>query len=386
MITRKIQDAWNEMLTSFCIVSLTGPRQSGKTTFLKESLPNYRYVSLENPEILEYAENDTKGFLAEYNDQVIFDEAQKVPKLFSYLQGIVDENNKNGQFVLSGSQNFLLSRNISQSLAGRVGILRLLPFQNNEITDQLNPDPWEQIFRGFYPELYKNPSLKPEIYYRNYIDTYVKRDVYELINIQNEAQFKLFLGILATHIGQELNLHSISKQTGISHTTAKNWLSILETSYLVFRLPPYFKNYNKRLIKSPKLYFYDTGLACQLLGLKNAKEVKNYRNKGSLFENLVVAEMIKQNYHTNQFNDFYFWKESHQTEIDVLIPKSLGNTIYEIKSSQTLSRDKFEGLLKFEQISTDPTLSKNLIHIAQEKPGVRYDCNTFNWRDLNLES
>jgi predicted AAA+ superfamily ATPase len=384
MIPRNISKSFLELLTSFRIVSLTGPRQSGKTTFLKGVLKDYRYVNLENKDNREYAERDPNGFLKEYDDKVIFDEAQKVPDIFSYLQQIVDENNKPGQFILSGSQNFLLSKNISQSLAGRVGIMRLLPFENDEIKEQLLEDSWAQLFKGYYPEIYKG-NISPNLYYKNYIDTYVKRDVYELINIHNESQFRTFLSILATHAGQELNLHTISKQVGITHPTANSWLSILETSYIIFRLPPYFKNYNKRLIKSPKIYFYDTGLLCQLLGFNDEESLKKYANRGSIFENLVISEMIKQNYHKNLYNEFFYWKESNKTEVDLLIPEANGLNVYEIKSSQTLTYDKYEGLIKFEKISTDPILSKTLIHAGKEQKHTRFGCETVSWDKVSLQ-
>lgn len=384
MIQRNISKSFSQLLNSFRIVSLTGPRQSGKTTFLKGALKDYRYVNLENKDNREYAERDPNGFLKEYDDNVIFDEAQKVPDIFSYLQQIVDENNKLGQFILSGSQNFLLSKNISQSLAGRVGIMRLLPFENTEIKEQLLEDNWSQLFKGFYPEIYEK-NIPPNLYYKNYIDTYVKRDVYELVNIHNESQFRTFLSILATHAGQELNLHTISKQVGITHPTASSWISILETSYIIFRLPPYFKNYNKRLIKSPKIYFYDTGLLCQLLGFNNEDSLKKYANRGSLFENLVISEMIKQNHHNNYYNQLFYWKESNKTEVDLLIPGANGLNIYEIKSSQTLTYDKYEGLMKFEKISTDPILSKTLIHAGKEKTHTRFGCETVSWDKASLQ-
>lgn len=384
MIQRNISKSFSQLLNSFRIVSLTGPRQSGKTTFLKGALKDYRYVNLENKDNREYAERDPNGFLKEYDDNVIFDEAQKVPDIFSYLQQIVDENNKLGQFILSGSQNFLLSKNISQSLAGRVGIMRLLPFENTEIKEQLLEDNWSQLFKGFYPEIYEK-NIPPNLYYKNYIDTYVKRDVYELVNIHNESQFRTFLSILATHAGQELNLQTISKQVGITHPTASSWISILETSYIIFRLPPYFKNYNKRLIKSPKIYFYDTGLLCQLLGFNNEDSLKKYANRGSLFENLVISEMIKQNHHNNYYNQLFYWKESNKTEVDLIIPGANGLNIYEIKSSQTLTYDKYEGLMKFEKISTDPILSKTLIHAGKEKTHTRFGCETVSWDKASLQ-
>lgn len=381
MIERVIGAAFKEYLNNFRVISLTGPRQSGKTTYLKNELKDYKYVNLENPDSREFATKDPKGFLKEFDSKVIFDEVQRVPTLFSYLQPMVDEANVKGQFILSGSQNFLLSKGISQSLAGRVGILRLLPFQNQEIKELLKEDCWEQLFKGFYPELYQE-EMSVWNYYQNYIDTYVKRDVYELLNIHNESLFVTFLKVLASHIGQELNLSTISRQIGISHTAVRSWLSILETSYIVFKLPPYFKNYNKRLIKSPKLYFYDTGLACNLLGFRHPEELKNYANRGSLFENMVISELFKQNAHQKKGQDFYFWKESNQTEIDLLIPEVSGLHIYEIKSSQTLSFDKFAGLKKFEEISTDAINSQTLIHAGDDPIHTRYDVKTVSWKEI----
>jgi uncharacterized protein len=382
MIDRTIKDNWLKMVATFRVLSLTGPRQSGKTTFLKNNLKGYRYINLENPDNLEYAEKDPRGFLKEYDDKVIIDEAQKAPKLFSYIQEIVDVKNTAGQYVLSGSQNFLLSKNISQSLAGRTGIMRLFPFENREIGSLINKNPWEQCFKGYYPEIYDKEIQSPSLYYKNYIDTYIKRDIYDLLNIQNESQFLTFIKILATHVGQELNLQSISKQTGISHTTASNWLSILETSYIIYRLYPFYKNYNKRLIKSPKIYFYDTGIVCQLLGFKSAEDLKVYASRGSVFENLVISEMQKQNAHAGPYRDLYFWKESHQTEIDLLIPEPSGMHIYEIKSSETLSKDKFDGLQKFEKISDDLISTKTLIHAGENEKHQRYGCEVVPWNEV----
>ena len=295
MVNRTIVEGINAYMQRYPIVALTGPRQSGKTTLLKGMFPDFRYVSLENPDNRAFAENDPNGFLQLYDQKVILDEVQRVPALLSYIQTIVDSNNMMGQFILSGSQNFNLMKSITQSLAGRVALFKLLPFDMTELKSaDLLPSDYEQlILKGSYPALYDR-SIPFASFYANYIETYIQRDVTELLSIRDFGLFRTFLKLCAARIGQQLNIANLSSETGVSVPTLRSWISILESSYIMYQLPPFFKNFNKRLVKSPKLYFYDTGLASFLLGIRNEKTLLESEFKGALFENMIITEYVKQ--------------------------------------------------------------------------------------------
>jgi len=363
MLHRNIVDKIRHELLGYPIIALTGPRQSGKTRLLRTHFPEYTYLSLEDPDLKEFATRDTKGFLQKYNDKIIFDEVQNVPVLFSYLQGIVDLNHVMGQFILSGSQNFQLLENITQSLAGRVSIFRLFPPDISEMkAAHWMPDNLpEVITKGFYPAIYDR-NLNPDRYYFNYLTTYIKRDISQLVNIQNDRLFNTFLKLCARRAGNILNLSELAKDASISHTTARSWISLLETSFIIYLLPPYYNNYNKRLIKSPKLYFYDTGLLCHLLKIKDADSVKFSPYKGSLFENYVINEYIKQNYHQNLLLDFWFWRDAIGHEVDLIWQNSEMLNLVEIKASETIMPDMFKGLKYFEKLKHEMIESKTLVH------------------------
>jgi uncharacterized protein len=345
MIERQIAKAINALKDKFPVIALTGPRQSGKTTLLKNTFPDYHYVSLEDPNMRDFAQTDPKGFLKQYPERVIFDEVQQVPHLFSYIQTLVDASGQMGQFILSGSQNFQLLQSITQSLAGRVVLFKLLPLDFTELAPQnLLPDEYpDALVRGFFPALFDR-NIPSTVFYANYLQTYVERDVVELINVKDLQQFRAFLGLCAARAGQLLNLASLGNECNISQPTAKAWLSILESSYILFQLPPYFQNFSKRIVKSPKLYFYDTGLLCHLLGIRESNAFINTAFKGSLFENLIIAEFYKQNLHQYAHKDFYFWRDSNGNEVDFVIPNATILDIFEIKSSQTIMSDQFKGL------------------------------------------
>ena len=363
LIKRQLENTIKLLIQKYPVIALTGPRQSGKTTLLKNIFTDYQYVSLENIDERNFADEDPKGFLKKYNNHVIVDEVQRSPALFSYMQTKVDETGETGQFILSGSQNFHLIKNITQSLAGRVALLKLLPFDNTELKAVgLLPDDWKSlILKGFYPPIYDR-NLDYSFFYSNYIQTYINRDVSELTRIHDYKRFNNFIGLCAARTGQLLNINSLAKSCGISQPTAKSWLSILERSYVIFLLAPYFENFNKRIIKSPKLYFYDTGLVSFLLGLRTESDLVNQTLTGSLFENLIVVDIIKNNYHQNLLKNYWFWRDSKGNEIDLLTKTGDCFDIYEIKSTQTVLPKLFKGINYFDEISMGKTRNKTLIY------------------------
>ena len=364
------------------ILALTGPRQSGKTTLLKELFPDYTYLSLENPDMRTFLENDPKGFFEKYSKYCIFDEAQRVPQLFSYLQTIVDDSRIMGQFILSGSQNFHLIKNITQSLAGRVALFKLLPFDFTELKSEnlLQEDYAEAMIKGFYPAIFDR-DIPSKSFYSNYIQTYVERDITEIINIRDIRTFRVFLSLCASRAGQLLNLNSLANECGITQPTAKSWLSVLESSYILFLLQPYHKNFDKRVIKSPKLYFYDTGLLCHLLKIKDANQIKVNSYKGNLFENMIVSEFVKQNYHQNLLQEFWFWRDSAGHEVDLIRQDDELLNVIEIKSTTTISQDLFHGLTHFSALAKDTIKSQTLIYAGLDNQ-KRTIANVLSWSDI----
>ncbi len=384
-LPRSITNPFRSILTKYPIVALTGPRQSGKTTFLKETLSDYRYISLENPDNRLYAETDPAGFLKEYDRFMIFDEVQRVPVLFSYLQGIVDDSKIMGQFILSGSQNFHLMQSITQSLAGRVAIFKLFPFDNKELlsANLLNEeDFFYNLLKGFYPAIYDR-DIPSKTFYSNYMQTYVQRDVSELINIRDLKLFQNFVALCATRVGQMLNLNSLANECGITQPTAKAWLTALENSYILFQLHPYYKNFSKRIVKSSKLYFYDTGLLCHLLKVNSKKILQDHALKGSLFENLMIAEYVKQMHHQDELQDIWFWRESSGHEVDLLVETEDGFNVAEFKSSMTVMPDMFKPMQKFEEISEWKNLKKNLVYTGEQSQKRSYG-NVIPWNKFGL--
>lgn len=350
-------------LKKYPVLVLTGPRQSGKTTFLKNQFPDYTYVNLENLDFRRYAMNDPNAFLTEFQGKVILDEAQRVPELFSYIQTKVDEDRVMGQYILSGSQNFHLMRSITQSLAGRVALFKLLPFDQEEMHSAgwLDADYSVNLQRGFYPALYDR-DIPSKVFYSNYLQTYVERDLSELIHVKDLKQFRNFIGLCAARAGQLLNLNSLANECGISQPTAKSWISVLETSYIVYQLQPLHSNFNKRITKSAKLYFYDTGLLCYLLKINDASSVKTSSSKGSLFENFVINEYLKQNYHNNLMHDFWFWRDAVGHEVDLIWQDSDKLNVVEIKASETIMPNLFNGLAYFDKLASAQIASKTLVH------------------------
>ena len=341
MIARTLTAKIIALAQKFQVITLTGPRQSGKTTLVRAAFPAMPYASLEEPDMRQIALTDPRGFLANYPAGAILDEIQHTPDLLSYIQGLVD-GNRQIQFILTGSSNFLLMEKISQTLAGRTAVLHLLPFSLAE----LKPDAERLesvIFQGQYPRIYDR-DMAPTDFYPAYIQTYIERDVRLLKNIGDYNAFIQFTRLCAGRVGQLLNYASLASDAGISPNTARSWLSILESSFILYRLLPYYRNFNKRLVKSSKLYFYDTGVACSLLGIRDADQINLHYLKGALFENLVINEFIKRSFHRGENRQPFFWQDSHGREIDCLLVDGEEITPVEIKAGKTMSISYFDNL------------------------------------------
>ncbi len=375
MVSRLIEKKLVEMAKKFPVIAVTGPRQSGKTTMCKNIFSKHKYVSLEDPDIREYAETDPRGFLEDYNGKLIIDEAQLVPQIFSYIQGIVDRDNLPGQYILTGSQNFLLLAKISQSLAGRVYIYHLLPFSGTEIKSKYSATLLSNMFKGGYPRIY-DKKIAPTDFFPSYVQTYLERDVRNILNIKDLSLFSAFLKICAGRIGQLFNSSTIGNELGIDHKTVKSWLTILEASFIIVRLQPWHTNFNKRVIKSPKIYFYDTGLACHLLGIKKEEEINIHFAKGALFENFVITEHIKNTWNKGLSLSSYFWRNSAGNEVDLLIESGDNVKIVEIKSAKTIKLNFFKGINYFEKLAKTHTIQKYIVYGGDE---LR---NQFNTRIL----
>lgn len=381
-VNRQIEYLIKSQQSKFPILAITGPRQSGKTTLLQRMFKDFRYVSLENPDMRSFATDDPTGFLNEYSENVILDEVQRVPTLFSYLQTKVDGSRKMGQYILSGSQNFHLLNSITQTLAGRVALFKLLPldFEELKAAKLLEKSYPQTLFKGFYPAIFDR-DIDPKIFYTNYIQTYVEKDVTELLNVKDLKTFRTFLGLCAARAGQLLNISALANDCNISQPTAKAWLSILESSYIIFLLQPFHQNFNKRLVKSPKLYFYDTGLLCHLLRIKSADELIVNRLKGSLFENLILAELQKKNYHQYTDLDYYFWQDSNANEIDVLLKNNDVFDVYEIKATETISLELFKQMDRFAELAAPERVNKTLIYGGQENQ-TRSKYKILSWKNI----
>jgi hypothetical protein len=350
MIKRDAERVLLKLAQQFKAVAVVGPRQSGKTTLVRNLFGDKPYVSLENPDIRRFATEDPRGFLSQYPEGAILDEAQRVPELFSYMQQILDESNTRGKFILTGSNNFLLQENISQSLAGRVAYLFLLPFSINELNNNILPELNDFIYKGAYPALYDQP-VEAEKWYPNYIRTYVERDIRLIKNILDLNVFVRFLRLCAARVGQLLNLGNLATETGVDSKTVASWLGILESSFITYRLQPHYKNFNKRLVKMSKLYFYDTGLVCSLLGIQDAKQLVMHPYMGGLFENLMINEFYKHRLNRALTPNLYFWRDNHGNEVDLIVENSTNLYPVEFKSGQTITNEYFKGIEKWLSIS-----------------------------------
>jgi len=361
LIIRKIKPTIREACRYFSVITVTGPRQSGKTTLIKMLFPDFQYYSLENPDTKLFALNDPIGFLQSHETGIILDEVQNAPELFSYIQGLVDENRER-KFILSGSSNFALMKNISQSLAGRTAVFELLPLSFNEISQWTQKKTIDEIlFDGFYPAIYSGEKT-PSLLYPNYVKTYLDRDVRDLLNVQNMTQFHTFLRLCASRIGSLFNASELANEVGVTVKTISAWLSVLQASYIVFMLPPYFENIKKRLTKHPKLYFTDTGLACYLLDIESSAKLSRDKMRGHLFENFVVLDFLKNRFNQGKESNLYFYRDSNGNEVDLLRRTGNNFEITEIKSSMTYNPDFEKGLKYFSNIFQNRVTGKQIIY------------------------
>ncbi|MBU1193382.1 MAG: ATP-binding protein [Proteobacteria bacterium] len=347
IINRAIEPVAKQLAGQYPVLTITGPRQSGKTTLCKKIFAHKPYANLESPDIRQFAIDDPRGFLAQFPNGAVLDEIQRAPDLISYIQPMVDENQSEGQFILTGSQQFEVSNSINQSLAGRTALIKLLPFSMEEIQSGFSlPSIDCLLYKGFYPRIW-DKDLNPSQALGDYFETYIERDLRQLTSVNDLNLFQRFIKLCAGRIGQLLNMNSLANDAGVSHTTARNWLSILEASYIIFFLQPYHANISKRLVKSPKLYFYDVGLAAYLLNIQNETHIERDPLRGHLFENMVIAETLKYRFNHGKRNNLHFYRDSKGNEVDLLLLN--GSKIFpvEIKAGMTITQDYFKGLNHF---------------------------------------
>lgn len=360
IINRTIRLVLERIAHQFPVIALIGPRQSGKTTIAQLVFSKHTYISLEDLDIRAQAQKDPREFLEFYKNPygLILDEIQNVPTLLSYIQTQVDKSRIPGYFILTGSQNYLVTQQLSQSLAGRVAIFTLLPLSISELKlGGLLPNTIEElVYKGSYPGLYVQPIDLP-IWYSSYILTYLERDVRQLTSIKDLTTFQLFLKLCAGRTGQLLNLSSLANDCGINLKTAQGWLSLLQATYIVFLLQPHYKNFNKRLIKTPKLYFYDTGLVCSLLGITSSEQLKTHYLRGSLVECLIISNFFKESFNIGRIPQIYFWRDNHGHEVDCLLEQGERLIPIEIKAGRTVSSDYFSELVYWSKLANiDPSL------------------------------
>lgn len=383
MFKRQLTDTLLKAVAAFPVTVLTGPRQSGKTTLLRQTFPDFLYISLESPDQLVLAKADPRGLLESGREGIIIDEAQNYPDLFSYIQEKVDIGNSKTKIILSGSQNFLLAEKISQTLAGRAALLELLPLTYAEYRSDLvgmEPTLCEYLYHGAYPRPY-HENIPTSLWYESYIRTYLERDVRSIINVRDLSQFQLFLKYCAGQHGQEFNASYIATALGMSQTNVMHWLSILEASYVVFRLQPFYKNYRKRLSKRSKLYFYDTAIVSHLLGIESPDHLMIHASRGAIFEGFVIAEVIKSFHAIGKRIPIYFWREHAGLEVDLLLEKSNELVAFEIKSGMTLALDQMVGLQKLQATITDIPIRSLLVYGGESRKIIN-KISVLSWRDF----
>ena len=380
MYIRKLQERIKSLSKEWSVISITGPRQSGKTTLCKMAFPTYDYVNLEDVSVRALVQSDAKAFLLSHRSGLIIDEAQYLPEIFSAIQVVVDEN-KSLRYVLSGSSDFLLMQNITQSLAGRVDVERLLPLSIEELgeIDEIGTD--ELIFSGFFPGVWGDGKAPNEVY-DSYLTTYIERDVRQILNIKDRAAFLRFVTVCAGRIGCEFNANGIAGEIGVSYKTIQEWMSILETSYTAFRLYPYYRNIGKRLSKTPKIYFYDVGLACFLLGIDNPKQLSHHPLRGALFENTVICDRLKERFNSGGRNNLYFYRDRSQHEVDLVQEYANQLRAFEIKSAQSYHPDFFKNLEYFRGVFGDDVISTSVIYNGDFEVDTGFN-RLVNYRHIN---
>jgi len=365
MIKRQLEAKLRQWSTEYPVVTLTGPRQSGKTTLCKAVFPHKTYVSLEDLDMREFARTDPRGFLAAIPDGAVLDEIQHAPDLVSYLQTRVDSDARSGQFILTGSHQFEMMQSVSQSLAGRTAIARLLPFSYGELYGSTTPESVDHmLYSGFYPRIHDR-KLNPTEALSFYLSTYIERDVRQLLAVSDLDRFSTFVRLCAGRTAQLLNMQAIGSECGVTHNTIKSWISVLQASGIVTLLRPWHANIGKRLVKTPKLYFLDTGLACYLLGIHNPAHLAGHPLRGALFETFVVSEAFKQHHHTGLPEQLWFYRDHHGNEVDLLVGRGKGHAAWEIKSSMTIASDFFKGLTLLSERTKD-LLSQGLVYGGEQ--------------------
>lgn len=367
MLDRDAEQTIRTLLRGFPIVTLTGPRQSGKSTLAKALFTNLPYASLEDPDMRLAATEDPRSFLERFPDGAVLDEVQRCPDILSYLQTIVDTDGRMGRYILTGSQQFGLMSGITQSLAGRTAFVELLPFSIPELAQagQLPQAADTMLLKGCYPPLYDR-DVPPSAWFAAYVTAYVERDVRQILKIQELETFQRFVRLCAGRTAQLLNLSSLATECGITHNTAKSWVSVLEASYLIFLLRPHHTNFNKRLVKMPKLYFYDVGLVSWLLGIRTPEQVETHPLRGNIFETFIVSELIKSRLNRGERPAFSFWRDSNGNEVDLIVERDNKLMPIEIKSGKTLSRDSLAGLEKWCALAGDMGMMPSLIYGGSE--------------------
>ncbi len=375
MIKREAEVTVKKLAEGYPVVIITGPRQSGKTTLAKSAFSHKQYVSLENLDIRNYAAQDPRLFLDRYTDGAVFDEVQLCPDLLSYMQERVDSSSRTGTYILTGSQQFGVLSGVSQSLAGRAAYLELLPFSLSELSLECSLD--EILITGLYPPVHDR-KLDHRSWAGNYIRSYVERDVRRLINVRNLSVFQRFIGLCAARIGQLVNFSNLASDAGITHNTARDWISLLEACYIVFLIQPHHRNFRKRIIKSPKLYFHDTGLAAWFLSIETEKGMNLSSMRGALFENLIVSELLKKRFNQGRRNDLYFWRDKAGHEVDLVIEREDRLTPVEIKSGSTLTQDSFKGLNWWRKLSGE---DKSFLVYGGNDSHERTGVSVVSWHD-----
>ena len=383
LIERAIKSKLLQLLKSFPVVTLTGCRQCGKSTLLKHLLPDYTYISLEDLDLRQIAKEDPRHFISIYSQKVIIDEIQQVPELLSYLQTHIDSVNESGMYVLTGSHNLLLMQSISQSLAGRTALLSLAPFSVAELrSEKLLPQTTnEMLFKGCFPRIY-DKQIDATDFYPSYIKTYIDRDVRILRNITDYSAITRFLKLCAGRCSQILNVTALAEDAGITRKTAEAWLSVLEASYIIYMLKPYYKNFGKRIIKNPKMYFYDTGLVSSLLGITSAEQIETFYMRGALFENFVVSELLKRRLFAGKSDELYFWRDSNGVEIDVIEEDNLEIKAYEIKASETMNTAFFSNIKKIKEIAGLKAENTAVIYSGKSLPATKESGAYICWKEI----